>query len=202
MQKIGKHNKNDTNNTINIKTYNKIECTNMFSLKQELINKLIKTSKREYVIIPSRCFEPHIFEDLTHIGAMLRRMGNNVTFMFREQKHDMEYSAPYNKTLCENNFYVDVMGHNTWCNIINLTEKKKTVLVEIKDTGKGIDEKDIKYIWDKYYHNEKKHKRNAFGTGLGLSIVKTILETHGYKYGVKSKLGEGTTFYFEISKSK
>ena len=85
---------------------------------------------------------------------------------------------------------------------INLTEKKKTVLVEIKDTGKGIDEKDIKYIWDKYYHNEKKHKRNAFGTGLGLSIVKTILETHGYKYGVKSKLGEGTTFYFEISKSK
>lgn len=85
---------------------------------------------------------------------------------------------------------------------INLIDKKKTILVEIKDTGKGIEEKDIKYIWDKYYHNEKKHKRNAFGTGLGLSIVKTILDTHGYKYGVKSKLGEGTTFYFEISKSK
>lgn len=93
--------------------------------EQDLINKLIKTSKREYVIIPSRSFEPHIFEDLIHIGAILRRMGNNVTFMFREQKHDMEYSAPYNKTLYENNFYVDVMGHNTWCNIINLTEKKK-----------------------------------------------------------------------------
>ena len=66
--------------------------------------------------------------------------------------------------------------------------------------GKGIDKEEIKYIWNKYYHNEKKHKRNAFGTGLGLSIVKTILESHNYKYGVKSVKNKGTTFYFEIDK--
>ena len=83
---------------------------------------------------------------------------------------------------------------------INVTDEKKKVLVEIKDTGKGIDKEEIKYIWNKYYHNEKKHKRNAFGTGLGLSIVKTILESHNYKYGVKSVKNEGTTFYFEIDK--
>ena len=83
---------------------------------------------------------------------------------------------------------------------INVTEDKKKVLVEIRDTGKGIDKDEIKYIWNKYYHNEKKHKRNAFGTGLGLSIVKTILESHNYKYGVKSVKNKGTTFYFEIDK--
>ena len=83
---------------------------------------------------------------------------------------------------------------------INVTDEKKKVLVEIRDTGKGIDKEEIKYIWNKYYHNEKKHKRNAFGTGLGLSIVKTILESHNYKYGVKSVKNEGTTFYFEIDK--
>ena len=83
---------------------------------------------------------------------------------------------------------------------INVTEDKKKVLVEIRDTGKGIDKDEIKYIWNKYYHNEKKHKRNAFGTGLGLSIVKTILESHNYKYGVKSVKNHGTTFYFEIDK--
>ena len=82
---------------------------------------------------------------------------------------------------------------------INVIKNKKKLVVEIKDTGKGIDDKDIKYIWNKYYHNEKKHKRNAFGTGLGLSIVKTILESHNYKYGVKSKKGKGSTFYFEIN---
>lgn len=83
---------------------------------------------------------------------------------------------------------------------INVTDEKKKVLVEIRDTGKGIDKEEIKYIWNKYYHNEKKHKRNAFGTGLGLSIVKTILESHNYKYGVKSIKNKGTTFYFEIDK--
>ena len=83
---------------------------------------------------------------------------------------------------------------------INVTDEKKKVLVEIRDTGKGIDKEEIKYIWNKYYHNEKKHKRNAFGTGLGLSIVKTILDSHNYKYGVKSVKNKGTTFYFEIDK--
>lgn len=83
---------------------------------------------------------------------------------------------------------------------INVIDEKKKVLVEIRDTGKGIDKDEIKYIWNKYYHNEKKHKRNAFGTGLGLSIVKTILESHNYKYGVKSVKNKGTTFYFEIDK--
>lgn len=83
---------------------------------------------------------------------------------------------------------------------INVTDEKKKVLVEIRDTGKGIDKEEIKYIWNKYYHNEKKHKRNAYGTGLGLSIVKTILESHNYKYGVKSVKNKGTTFYFEIDK--
>ncbi len=85
---------------------------------------------------------------------------------------------------------------------IKVIENKDNVRVEIKDTGKGLEKEEINEIWNKYYHNDKKHKRNAFGTGLGLSIVKTILETHKYKYGVESTKGKGTTFYFEINKSK
>ena len=84
---------------------------------------------------------------------------------------------------------------------IELVNDKKKVTVKIRDTGKGIKKEDIKYIWNKYYHNEKKHKRNAYGTGLGLSIVKTILDSHNYKYGVDSKINKGTTFYFEINKT-
>ena len=79
-------------------------------------------------------------------------------------------------------------------------EDKDNILVEVKDTGKGINEEDLPYIWDKYYKNKKKHKRNLVGTGLGLSIVKNILEAHNYKYGVKTKQNKGTTFYFIIEK--
>ena len=65
-----------------------------------------------------------------------------------------------------------------------------------------IKEEDIPYIWDKYYKNKKKHKRNLVGTGLGLSIVKNILELHKYEYGVKTKKDKGSNFYFIIPKEK
>jgi signal transduction histidine kinase len=83
---------------------------------------------------------------------------------------------------------------------IKVTENKTNYLVEIIDTGKGIKNDDLPYIWDKYYKNDKNHQRNVVGTGVGLSIVRNILEQHKFKYGVNSKKNKGTTFYFEISK--
>lgn len=84
--------------------------------------------------------------------------------------------------------------------IINVIQDKK-IRIEIKDNGNGIKEEDLPHIWEKYYHSNKKHKRNVIGTGIGLSIVKTILESHKFKYGVVSEIGKGTTFYFEIRKT-
>lgn len=84
---------------------------------------------------------------------------------------------------------------------IKITEKKKTYLLEIIDTGKGIKKEDIPYIWDRYYKNDKNHKRNVIGTGIGLSIVKETLEKHDFIYGVKSTKNVGSNFYFEIKKS-
>ena len=83
---------------------------------------------------------------------------------------------------------------------IEVIEKKKTYLVNVIDTGVGIKKEEIELIWDKYYKNEKNHKRNKIGTGIGLSIVKNILEKHNFIYGVDSILNKGTTFYFEIDK--
>jgi len=83
---------------------------------------------------------------------------------------------------------------------IKVHEENNDILVQIIDTGKGIDDEEIKYIWDKYYKNKKHHKRNVVGTGLGLSIVKNILDLHKFKYGVSSIKNKGTTFYFKIKK--
>ena len=83
---------------------------------------------------------------------------------------------------------------------INVIDCESRYKVEIIDTGKGISKKDLPFIWNKYYKNEKNHKRNIIGTGLGLSIVKKILENHNFEYGVESKKNKGTNFYFYISK--
>lgn len=83
---------------------------------------------------------------------------------------------------------------------INIKGFKKKVLIEVIDTGKGIDSESIKHIWNKYYKIDKKYHRVTYGTGLGLSIVKNILELHNFKYGVESKKNKGTKFYFYIDK--
>ncbi len=74
---------------------------------------------------------------------------------------------------------------------------KDTVRVEVSDHGEGIAEEDLPLIWERYY-KAKDHKRDKAGTGLGLSIVKGILEMHKVKYGVDSRLHEGSTFWFEL----
>ncbi|EOD01113.1 sensor histidine kinase [Caldisalinibacter kiritimatiensis] len=75
------------------------------------------------------------------------------------------------------------------------------VKVEISDNGKGIPEEDLPYIWDRFYKADKSRKRNDSGTGLGMSIVKNILEIHNFNYGIKSKINQGTTVWFEIKKT-
>ncbi len=79
-----------------------------------------------------------------------------------------------------------------------LSEDRKRVRISVIDSGAGIPPEQIPLIWDRYYKIDKVHRRAMIGTGLGLSIVKQILEAHHTVYGVESKLGEGSTFWFEL----
>ena len=72
------------------------------------------------------------------------------------------------------------------------------VRIEVRDTGEGIAQEQLENVWDRYYKIDKNHKRAVMGTGLGLSIVKNILKQHDARYGVKSKPGQGSTFWFEL----
>lgn len=74
------------------------------------------------------------------------------------------------------------------------------VKIEVEDHGEGISDEDIPYIWDRYYKAGEQHQRAIAGTGLGLSIVKKIIELHGGSYGVESKPGSGSIFWFQIDK--
>ena len=47
-------------------------------------------------------------------------------------------------------------------------------------------------------YRAEKNKREVIGTGLGLSIVKQILKRHNFKFGVRSEIGAGSTFWFEV----
>lgn len=100
--------------------------------------------------------------------------------------------------------------YNLIGNAVNYTGEDKKVYVRLKriskdvfrfsvtDTGKGIRKEELSGIWDRYYRSSETHKRPVKGTGLGLSIVKTVLERHGFIFGVESEEGKGSTFYVDF----
>lgn len=84
--------------------------------------------------------------------------------------------------------------------IITVKKQLDSVIISIKDTGAGLTEEEKQLVWNRYYKKEKKHKRNVIGSGIGLSIVKGILESHKCEYGIDSKVGQYTSFYFKLKK--
>ena len=85
---------------------------------------------------------------------------------------------------------------------IKITISSKKVRVEVIDNGPGIAKEELAHIWSRYYKVDKTFKRSNTGSGLGLSIVKNILEKHGANYGVESKVGVGSNFWFELERCK
>lgn len=86
--------------------------------------------------------------------------------------------------------------------IINIRRWGNKVHFEVTDHGVGIKPEELSHIWERYYKTSSNHVRPTRGSGLGLSIVKEILQLHGAKFGVESKVGKGTTVWFELKTSK
>ena len=82
--------------------------------------------------------------------------------------------------------------------IVRQIQHDDHIRIEIQDFGEGIEENEIDDIWKCYYRSNN-HSRQVSGSGLGLYICKQILDLHHAKYGVNSKLHEGSTFYFELN---
>ncbi|MBR5267859.1 MAG: HAMP domain-containing histidine kinase [Lachnospiraceae bacterium] len=74
------------------------------------------------------------------------------------------------------------------------------VQVEIEDNGKGISQKELPYIFDRFYRTDSSRNSATGGSGIGLSIVKKIIEDHGGKIWATSKQGIGTEIHFVLRK--
>lgn len=79
-----------------------------------------------------------------------------------------------------------------------LQKEKEHCHLQIVDTGLGIPEEDVPYIFDRFYRVKNEAHIAIEGTGLGLSIVKSIVEQHQGEIWVDSTLGRGSTFHIVL----
>ena len=75
---------------------------------------------------------------------------------------------------------------------VSLSSSNQQAIIEVSDSGQGIEAKDLPHIFDRFYRAD--NTRDRSGVGLGLSIAKTIIENHQGSIQVKSTPGFGTTF--------
>lgn len=117
----------------------------------------------------------------------LKKTGNKITFNSYEEitiSADKERLFQLFTNLIDNSLKFTTNG------IINIKMKKENafVSIEFSDTGRGIEEDKLPYIFEEFYTTDEK------GFGLGLAIVKKIVLLHGGKISVESKLNKGTCF--------
>ncbi|WP_198520089.1 ATP-binding protein [Lacinutrix sp. Bg11-31] len=86
--------------------------------------------------------------------------------------------------------------------LIKEDSKFDTIQVSVKDTGEGITEADISEIFLSFSQIKPVMTRKQGGTGLGLAIVKKLIKLHGSNIQVKSKIQEGSEFYFNLKLEK
>lgn len=72
------------------------------------------------------------------------------------------------------------------------------LLVSVRDQGIGIPEEALPHIFDRFYRADNSVSRQIAGTGLGLTITKALVELHGGKVWARSRLNQGSTFFFTL----
>jgi len=82
--------------------------------------------------------------------------------------------------------------------LVSVDRQMDKVILIVKDSGGGISLEDLPFIWERFYKADKSHTRTGAGTGLGLAIAKEIIDRHGAKVDVTSRLGEGTSFRIDF----
>lgn len=96
--------------------------------------------------------------------------------------------------LIENAIHYTMSGKVTVSSGMQEQEGKTWATVTVSDTGIGISDEDLPRIFDRFYRGRMPRGVSVPGTGLGLAIVKEIVEMHGGKVTVESKVGAGSTF--------
>ncbi len=84
--------------------------------------------------------------------------------------------------------------------IVALKNEKRNIVIKVIDNGIGIPEKDIPYVFERFYRSDSSRSKNTGGSGIGLTIVKSFVQAHGGMVYLESETDKGTIVTVELPK--
>ncbi|MEI5906686.1 HAMP domain-containing sensor histidine kinase [Bacillus spongiae] len=163
-----------------------------------LVSDLFELSKLEEGKLQVEFHEVDLEEVLENVFQKVKFKAIDKGISIRLQKSEK------NSFMLGDGYRLEQVFINLMENAIQYTEKglievvlaptKEVITVHVMDSGVGIPQEDIPYVFDRFYRVDKSRSRGSGGTGLGLAIVKNLVELHHGNITVNSDVNKGTTF--------
>ena len=185
----------------------KIDTSSKFLLG--LVNEILDMSKAESGKLELRP-EPYYIDDFrNYMDAVIRPLcaGKNQSLVFETQI--LGTLVPRMDVLRTNQIYFNLLsnavkytpeGGKIWVSVreSELPGDRMHIAVSVRDNGIGMSDEFQKVLFDPFTQEHRGDQTEMKGTGLGLAIVKKIIDAMGGSISVKSRIGEGTEFFFTI----
>ncbi|CAM3460854.1 ATP-binding protein [Elizabethkingia occulta] len=169
----------------------------LLTITSELLNLSQVESGNIRLNVESCNPEELVYTAVKNVEMLADQKNIFITTEIKTEKED-RVTADFDKTVWViNNFLSNAIKHSFPEESIRILVEKRGAFVRfgISDSGKGIDEKYHRQIFDRYFQVPGEHQS---GTGLGLAISKNFIEKQHGEIGVSSSLNQGSTFYFTL----
>lgn len=179
------------------------ERLNIISEQIERLNNLVERLQ-EYTRIKSKLIKLNLTKvDLNKTVEFLK------TYFETENKNkmDIEVNVENNLKVKADKDMIEIILKNLIDNAIKYSGGDKITIsadsekIIVEDNGKGVSEKNLNYLFERFYRVEKSRNRSTGGLGLGLAIVKEIVEAHGWEIKVENIDPHGLRFTISLAKS-
>lgn len=174
-----------------------------------LTNDLMEISRLETGELKSNIKEMYLRDVVLDVVESLqyKAQKENIEIRVKDFDKNIQVRADRNQVkqvlinLIENGMKYNKPGGYVEIGVTDYKKSKDKLLLYVKDTGIGIEKKDLKRVTERFFRVDKSRSREKGGTGLGLAIVKHIVEAHGEKLFIESSPDEGSTFSITLTRT-
>ena len=168
----------------------------------KLVNELLDLARMEAGHIElykdTIAIRPYLERIYRKFASLAKERGINLERSYQAQIHDFHIDSDRMEQVLTN-LIDNAMRHTPTGGTVTIRVKgNDPFYLEISDTGSGIPQEDLPFVFERFYKADKARTRGRAGTGLGLAIAKNIIDAHEGTITVHSKLGEGTTFTISL----